>query len=74
LYLLTTHLTTLQHGLPESDFFSDLEAAADNVVNEASSGALSFFKASGDNVAMEVEALPVAHEGTSSHTTLRSLC
>jgi hypothetical protein len=58
---------------PDSDFFSDLEAAADSVVNGAPSGSLSFSRAAGDNVEMEVEAVPVAHEGIASHTSLNSI-
>jgi hypothetical protein len=58
---------------PDSDFISDLEAAADNVVTGASTGSLSFSRASGVNVAMEVEAFPAAQDDVYSRSALRSI-
>jgi hypothetical protein len=48
---------------PESDFLSELESAADSVVNGAQGGALSFSRASGVSVAMEVDIANASSEG-----------
>jgi hypothetical protein len=48
---------------PESDFFSDLEAAADSVVNGATAGALSFSRPSGNIMTMEVDVVSGGSEG-----------
>ncbi|KAM0823984.1 hypothetical protein ACQ4PT_070506 [Festuca glaucescens] len=56
---------------PNSDFFSELEATADNVVNGATAGALTFSRASGDNVAMEVDWVPASAEVYTSYPCLK---
>ncbi|KAM0871899.1 hypothetical protein ACQ4PT_039120 [Festuca glaucescens] len=58
---------------PESDFFSELEAAADNVVNGATAGVLAFPRAAGDSVAMEVDWVPASAEVMVGSSTLWSI-
>ncbi|KAM0884022.1 hypothetical protein ACQ4PT_031258 [Festuca glaucescens] len=58
---------------PESDFFSELEAAADNVVNGATVGVLAFSRAAGDSVDMEVDWVPASAEVMVGSSTLRSM-
>jgi hypothetical protein len=58
---------------PESDFLSDIETAADNVVNGSSAGSLSFSRALGGTVTMEVEAPPLEQDEPNTRTSLHSL-
>jgi hypothetical protein len=61
---------------PESDFLSDVEAAADAVVNGSNSGVLSFSRATGEIVEMEIEGpsdppnVAVAVQGRSQSSVL----
>jgi hypothetical protein len=58
---------------PESDFLSDIETASDNVVNGSSAGSLSFSRALGGTVTMEVEAPPLEQDEPNTRTSLHSL-